>query len=116
MGLLAAGEHKKVCFALIFTACSSRHCFVWLTFHQTTEEVINGFEEAWRYFGGVFPVVVPDNLRPVVVDADPVNPRFNDTFLEYAQSRGFVIDPTRVRHPKDNHEDFVIPRTRGAVT
>jgi hypothetical protein len=34
-----------------------------------------------------------------VADADPVNPRFNDTFLEYAQSRGFVLDPARVRHP-----------------
>lgn len=101
MGLLPAGERKKTCYALIFTACSSRHCFVWLTFHQTTEAVIEGFEAAWRFFGGVFPVVIPDNLTPVVADADPVNPRFNSTFLEYAQSRGFVIDPTRVRHPKD---------------
>ena len=60
MGLLPAGEHKKTCYALIFAACSSRHCYIWLTFHQTTEEVINGFEEAWRFFGGIFPVVIPD--------------------------------------------------------
>jgi hypothetical protein len=26
MGLLAAGERKRLCHALIFTACSSRHC------------------------------------------------------------------------------------------
>lgn len=115
MGLLPAGEHKKVCYALIFTACSSRHCFIWLTFHQTTEEVINGFEEAWRYFGGVFPVVVPDNLTPVVADADPVAPRFNDTFLEYAQDRGFLIDPTRVRHPKDKPKvERAVPYVRGS--
>jgi hypothetical protein len=101
MGLLAAGDRKKVCHALIFTACSSRHCFVWLTFSQTTEEVINGFEAAWAFFGGVFPVVIPDNLTPVVTNADPVNPRFNDTFIEYTQCRGFVIDPARVRHPQD---------------
>jgi transposase len=80
MGLLPAGEHKKTCYALIFAACSSRHCYIWLTFHQTTEEVINGFEAAWRFFGGVFPVVVSDNLSSVIDKADPVDPRFNDTF------------------------------------
>jgi transposase len=101
MGLLPAGERKKVCHALVFTACSSRHCFVWLTFSQTTEEVINGFEAAWAFFGGIFPVVIPDNLSPVVTSADALSPRFNDTFIEYAQSRGFVIDPARVRHPQD---------------
>lgn len=55
MGLPPAGEHKKVYHALVFTACVSRHCFVWLTFSQTTEEVIRGFEAAWEFFGGVFP-------------------------------------------------------------
>jgi transposase len=115
MGLLAAGERKKVCYALIFTACSSRHCFIWLTFSQTTGEVINGFEAAWQYFGGVFPVVIPDNLSPVVRKADPVNPSFNDTFIEYAQSRGFVIDTTRVRHPQDKPKvERMVPYVRGS--
>ena len=101
MGLVPDGERKRVCHALIFTACWSRHCFVHLCFSQTTEETINGFEEAWAYFGGVFPVVIPDNMSSVVTEADVTDPRFNDTFIEYAQSRGFEIDPARVRHPKD---------------
>jgi hypothetical protein len=33
---------------------------VWPTFTQTTEDVIAGFEAAWFYFGGVFPVVIPE--------------------------------------------------------
>ena len=45
---------RRVVQALIFTACYSRHCFVWLTFRQTTEDVIDGFEAAWAFFGGVF--------------------------------------------------------------
>lgn len=115
MGLLPAGERKKVCHALVFTACSSRHCFIWLTFSQTTEEVINGCEAAWEYFGGIFPVVIPDNLTPVVADADPVAPRFNDTFIEYAQARGFVIDAARVRHPKDKPKvERAVPYVRGS--
>ncbi|MGI0129236.1 MAG: Mu transposase domain-containing protein, partial [Thermoplasmata archaeon] len=65
------------------------------------EEVIRGFEAAWGYFGGVFPVVIPDNMRSIVIEAENTAPRFNDTFIEYAQSRGFVIDAARVRTPTD---------------
>jgi len=101
LGLVPDGERRRVCQALIVTACASRHQFVWPTFSQTTEEVIAGLEAAWRYFGGVFPVVIPDSMPAIVTDADNVAPRLNDTFLEYAQSRGFVIDPARVGKPKD---------------
>jgi transposase len=101
MGLIPDGERKRVLHALIFTACWSRHCYVWPCFRQTTAEVIAGFEAAWGFFGGVFPVVIPDNMKTIVDEADDCEPRFNDTFLEYAQARGFVIDPARVRTPTD---------------
>jgi hypothetical protein len=91
----------RVCHALIFTAVFSRHMFVWLSFTQTTDTVIAGCEAAWRFFGGVFRVLVPDNLTPVVTKADGIEPRFNEAFVEYAQSRGFVIDPARVATPTD---------------
>jgi hypothetical protein len=103
MGLLfdpVAGR-RRVLWALIFTACFSRHCFVWLTFRQRLVDVIEGFEAAWLFFGGVFRVVIPDNLKAIVVEADDINPRLNQGFVEYAQSRGFVVDPARVRHPRD---------------
>lgn len=101
LGLVADGERWRVCWALIFAACYSRHCFVWPTFTQTTEDVIAGFEAAWLYFGGVFPVVIPDNMASIVVKAENTAPRFNDVFLEYAQSRGFVVDAARVATPTD---------------
>lgn len=103
MGLVpdAAGGGRRMVHALIFTACYSRHCFVWLSHRQTTAAVIEGFEAAWAFFGGVFAVVIPDNMEAIVDEADAVDPRFNAAFLEYAQSRGFVIDPARVRSPKD---------------
>jgi hypothetical protein len=53
------------------------------------------------FLGGVFAVIIPDNLKPVVDHADPLAPRFTDAFRDYAQARGFVIDPARVRHPQD---------------
>lgn len=101
LGLVPDGERRRVCWALIFTACFSRHQFVWPTFRQTTEDVIAGFEAAWLYFGGVFPVVIPDNMASIVVHAENTAPRFNDVFFEYAQSRGFSIDAARVATPTD---------------
>ena len=103
LGLLqdpATGK-GRVCHALIFTAVVTRHMFVWLSFTQTTTTVIEGCEAAWRFFDGVFGVLVPDNLTPVVTTADQLEPRFNETFVEYAQARGFVIDPARVATPTD---------------
>ncbi len=103
MGLIfdSGSGRRRVCWALIFTACYSRHCFVWLSFNQTTETVIAGFEAAWAFFEGVFKVVIPDNMGTVVTHADKIDPRFNQAFIEYAQCRGFVVDPARVRAPQD---------------
>jgi transposase len=92
---------RRVTHALIFTACYSRHSFVHLTHRQTTEAVIEGCEAAWSFFSGVFKVVIPDNTSAIVDDADPVAPRFNEAFFEYAQSRGFLIDACRVGKSTD---------------
>ena len=94
------GRERKV-HALIFTAVYSRHMFVWLTYTQTLAAVIAGCEMAWAFFGGVFKVLIPDNLKPVVTDADPVNPRLSSGWLDYAAHAGFATDPARVRSPKD---------------
>jgi transposase len=113
LGLVADGEHRRVFWGLIFTACYSRHQFVWPTFRQTTEEVIKGFEAAWWFFGGIFPVVIPDNMSSIVTEAENTAPRFNDTFLEYAQARGFVIDAARVATPTDKPRvERVVPYVR----
>lgn len=103
MGFIAdpATGRRRVVHALIFTAVFSRHCFVWLTHRQTTADVIAGCEAAWRFFGGVFKTLIPDNLSAVVDGADPLAPRFNQAFVEYAQARGFKVDPARVRSPQD---------------
>jgi len=111
MGLLFDSEtgRRRVCHALIFTPCVSRYSFVWLCFSQTMADVIEGFEAAWAFYGGVFRCVIPDNMSPIVDKANPTEPRLNQAFVEYAQDRGFLIDATRVRHPKDK------PRVERAV-
>lgn len=95
--------------ALIFTPVVSRFSYVWLLHRQTTEDVIAGFEAAWAFFGGIFATVIPDNCKAIVDGADSLEPRLNQAFVEYAQTRGFVVDPARVRSPKDK------PRVERAV-
>ena len=87
--------------AWIFTAVLSRHRFVWPCFEETTKSAIAACEAAWEFFGGVFRVAVPDNTAAIITLADPLGARVNTAFLEYAQSRGFHVDPTRARSPKD---------------
>jgi hypothetical protein len=102
MGMLdSQAGRRRVVHALIFTAVYSRHMFVWLTFSQTLEAIIAGCEEAWRFFR-VFKVLIPDNMKAIVVKADTINPQFNVGWLEYAQARGFVTDPARVCSPQDH--------------
>ena len=111
LGLLfdpVTGRQRKV-HALIFTACYSRHMFVWLSFTQTLAALVAGCEAAWVFFGGVFKVLIPDNAPAIVADADPVNPRFTAGWLDYAQHCGFATDAARVRSPKDK------PRVERAV-
>lgn len=92
---------QRVCQALVFTPVVSRYTFVWLTFRQTVEDVIVGCEAAWAFYGGVFGTLIPDNLKAIVDGADSVDPRLNQAFTEYAQARGFLIDPCRIRSPQD---------------
>jgi transposase len=101
LGRIPDGERQRDCWALIFTPVVSRYSFVWLSLRQTVRDVIEGFEGAWSFYGGVFATVIPDNLKAIVQVSDALEPRFTQAFVEYAQSRGFVVDPARVRHPQD---------------
>jgi transposase len=97
---LPAGTRRRFR-AWIFTAVRSRHRFVYPTFEETTARAIEACDAAWAFFGGVFAVIIPDNTKAIVVEADPLTPRITPAFLEYAQARQFHIDPARVRAPRD---------------
>jgi transposase len=94
------GRRRRV-WALVLTATVSRYQFVWLTYRQTVADVVAGCEAAWAFFGGVFRVLIPDNLKAIVTTAERDAPRLCPAFREYSQARGFVVDPARVRHPQD---------------
>jgi transposase len=117
MGLLAdpAAGHRRVVHALIFTAVYSRHCYVHLSFRQDLAAVIAGCEAAWAFFGGIFKILIPDNMSAIVDQAHPLEPRISRAFAEYAQDRGFLIDPARIRSPQDKPRvERMVPFVRGS--
>lgn len=96
----ALGRRRRIR-AWIFTPSVSRYRFVYPCFSESTETAIEACEAAWEFYGGVFRVLIPDNTKAIINKADPLHPTINDTFLEYSQARGFVIDATRVGKAKD---------------
>src|SRR5439155_15911134 len=87
--------------AWIFTPVLSRYRFVYPCFRETTAGAIEACEVAWVFYGGIFKVLIPDNTKSIVLEADPLAARITPAFLEYAQARGFHIDPARKRRAQD---------------
>ena len=87
--------------AWIFTPNVSRYRFAWPVKEETTASAIEACEAAWEFYGGIFKVLRPDNTKAIIVEADALHPRVTPAFLEYAQARGFHVDPARVRAPQD---------------
>jgi len=94
----ATGRRRQV-HGLLVTLCYSRYAFLHVTLRQDLPALLDGLEAAWAFFGGVVKRLVIDNLKPAVTTADRYTPVVDRVFLEYAQARGFVADPTVVRHP-----------------
>lgn len=94
-----ATAHRHRIWGLFVTLCYSRYAFLAVSFRQDLPAVLDGLEAAWAFFAGVVRRLVIDNLKPAVQRADRYTPVLDRVFLEYAQFRGFVVDPTVVRHP-----------------
>src|SRR5258708_9342789 len=86
---------------LSITLTYSRHSFLWPLVHPTGEATIAGLEKAWAFFQACPQRLVVDNFPAAVAGTDPLNPRPTRAVMEYSQAPGFVLDPARVRKPKD---------------
>jgi len=93
-------KRVRIAWAFIVTLAYSRLMFVYITFKLDTRAVIEGLEAAWDYFGGIAEILIVDNLTPVVDKADRYCPKIGKVFLEYAQHRGFIVDPTNSGHAR----------------
>lgn len=92
---------RQVIWGLSVVLVYSRHSFLWPLVQQTVEATIEGLEAAWRFFGGLPRRLILDNFAAAVAGTDPLAPRPTRAFLEYSQARDLLLDPARVRHPRD---------------
>lgn len=56
---------------------------------------------ALSFYGGVTQLIVPDNPKAMIADANRYEPRGNDTVLDFARHYGTSILPARPYHPQD---------------
>lgn len=96
----ATGEIIK---CQVFVACLpySDYSFCMAVPSQSTDDFLYAISCALKAFGGVAQILVPDNLKAAVIKSDRYEPKLNQVLEDFANHYGFVVCPTRVRHPKD---------------
>lgn len=67
---------------------------------QTTDEFLRCIENAFAHFGGVPKVLVIDNLRAAVTQADWFDPELNPKVQSFCRHYGIAILPTRPYTPR----------------
>jgi transposase len=68
---------------------------------QKKEELVQGCENAFHYFGGVTAAIVPDNLKSAVTKSSKYEPTINETFAGFAEHYHTAVLPARAYRPKD---------------
>lgn len=94
------GELTEVYIFIAALPCS-QYAYVEASPSQNLENWISAHVNAYRYFGGVTRILIPDNLKTGVDKASWYTPVINNTYHEMAEHYGTVVIPARVRKPKD---------------
>ncbi len=80
--------------------CHSRKGYSEVVWRQSTESFIRCLENAFRHFGGSTKVVIIDNLKAAVTEADWYDPEINPKIQEFARHYGIVFLPTKPYTPR----------------
>lgn len=87
----------------------SQYAYVEAFPSQNQESWITAHINAYKFFGGVTRILVPDNLKTGVEKVSWYTPIINKTYHDMAEHYGTAVIPARVRKPKDK------PNAEGAV-
>lgn len=94
------GEPREA-FLFVATLGASSYTFAWASLSRELPSWIEAHVQAFRFFGGVPEIIVPDNLKTGVTKPCYYEPEINPTYHKMACHYGTVIIPTRVVKPKD---------------
>ena len=95
------GGRLRRMWAFVMVLACSRHVFVRPVLTMDQAAWTQAHVEAFAFFGGVPARLVPDNLRTGVERPDLYDPKINRSYAELAAHYDTLIDPARVRKPKD---------------
>ena len=101
---IALSEHGvEVGRASIFVAtmAASGYSFCLATPRQTAADWLHASASALTFFGGVPQLIVPDNPRALVTQANRYEPLLTDSVLDFARHYGCSVLPARACHPQD---------------
>jgi len=89
--------------AHIFVAAlgASSYTYACATPRETMVDWLESTARALNFIGGVPQLIVPDNPKAMIADANRYEPRSNDTVLDFARHYGTSVLPARPRHPQD---------------
>lgn len=89
--------------AYIFVAAHSYSGYAYVEgfLSQNQESWIAAHVNAYRFFGWVTRILVPDNLKTGVTKTSRYEPVINRSYHEMAEHYGTAVLPARVRKPKD---------------
>jgi transposase len=89
--------------AHIFVAAmgASSYTFACATPRETMADWLESTARALSFYGGVTQLIVPDNPRALISDANRYEPRSNGTVLDFTRHYGTSILPARPYHPQD---------------
>lgn len=90
----------RTAYAFVATLCFSRHQYAELVFDQKVPTWLALHERAFQSFGGAPRRVVPDNLKPAVLQALVLDPVLGEAYRRLALHYGFLISPTRPGTPR----------------
>jgi transposase len=80
---------------------ASGKCFALPLKDQSTKSVLDALALALAFFGGCPLVLVPDNMKSMVIHASWFNPVLNDLAARFCQHHGMVLLPARPYQPRD---------------
>lgn len=87
-------------YVFVATLSFSRHQYAELVFDQKIPTWIGLHRRAFAFWGGVPHRLVPDNLKPAVVQILVDGPVLGEAYRRMAQHYGFLVSPTRPATPE----------------
>jgi len=80
---------------------ASSYTYACVTADQTMRSWLGATQRTLRFLGGTPQMIVPDNPKAMIADANRYEPRANDTVLDFARHYDVSVLPARPYSPKD---------------